>query len=595
MSDTANYGILGIASANGMFVGNAYIGAYTTSIDTTTIDSNGMSGVYAGSLSAQGNMVAMQLNVGGYKYAKTGRIITVAINEGFETVEEVAQVPYLTGYARSYFKDPVQCTFGSDSAMPALTGVMPASLNLPGNMLYYLDLQLTRLTGSNYVNPYQFVNTIGQVMSWVMTTNSYKAALKNAESTNLAYYGADSYQSLITQGFAKYKQGNALVECMRVQGLMAQTLNTGYFGTANAVAKVLIDNGLGYINNLSDRLLQLGVEPTDIYNTKYTAVITQELENITNQADLITIQEVLESDILNMTSPMDYCSITKASRLPNDSAFASLEDFGKDIHNLAPGFNITNGLVFAFILDNLQVDVPDSVENNLSTADSLLKPEIIANLRKFLPVGDDNGPISMLQVIGAASGYLTVYMDAVNEGMTELYATSYGPRIRSVLQDLSRYGAGVPANDAERQTAEKFVPPPETPFQTYYQVKADEKRIEYYTLLDELVADTTGRIPVIVKKINDNYMTLCKNLSYEHTNFNLSLITPQDYQDNGSVYGFVGTLPAYAVDSQNIGTDTMIYGTCQPNEAGDVARTIMDQGKNSSLLAAAGVQVTGIL
>lgn len=596
MSDLADYGVIGIGPASGLVSGNAYVGAYSTPVTTTRIDTGGMSGVYSGSLSAQGNMVAMQLNTGSYKYRGTGRFTTTTDDRtGISTTtEEVETVPYLSGYARTYMRDPVKCTFGANSAMPALTGVMPSSLGLPGSTLYYMDLQMSRLTGSNYFDPYYFVNTIGQVVGWVTTVNNYIAALNNSEKTNLKYYRADSFNTFITQGFSKYKQGQALSKALRNQGIVAETINTGHFGTVNAVAKTMIDNGLGYINNLSDRLVQQGVVYADIYNEKYTNIINAELLNINNAADLDTIQEVLESTIVNFRNPTDYCSIEVASGLPNDSAFDTLADFGKNFHTRAPGFNVTKGSVIADLLDGIQADVPASVDA-LTSTETLLTQGIIDNLRSFLPVGANNGPITVLDVIGTASGYLTESLNAVNEGMEELYATSYGPLIRSKLEDISRYYARIPLNASEEYSAEHFTPPGDGSGLDYYGVKLNESKDAYFALLDSLVADNTGRIPAIVAKINENYSFVCQQLYYEFQNYNKAGITSSSYQNNSAVLGFVSSLPGYAVDSQNLGSDLMIYGITQANDSGDLVRTILNQSKNNSALSTAGVQITGVV
>lgn len=596
---TADYGILGLGPASEMTIGNAYVGAYSAAISTTTIDTGNMSGVYSGSLSSQGNMVAMQLNQGGYKYEWTGRYITVT-NGGdaetgyrYSTVQEVVAVPFLTGYSRTYMRDPVQCTFGADSPMPAITGVMPDGIGLGGNMLYYLDLQLTRLTGSNYINTYQFINVLNQAIGWVLTSNNYLAALNNAEKTNLAYYRSKDIEDLMSQGFSRYKRGQALSVAFKNIGILAETIGTGYFGTPNAVAKSMIDHGLGYINNLSGNLLSQGVNFTNILDPKYTDIITQELLAITNVADLDTIQEVLETSVRNFTNPTDYCSIEKASNLPNDSGYKDMAAVGKSLHALAPTFNFTTGAAISELIDSVDATVPDSVKD-LSTESSLLRSDIINNLRAHLPVREGYTPVTVLDIIGTASGYLTDALNAVNEGMQELYATDYGPKIRAALEDISRYAARIPLNASEQYTAEHYVPDATTG-EDYYIKKQNESNANYYNLLNQLVADQTGRIPVIVEKINKNYNYVCKQLVNEHINFNKAGLDLAPYKNNGSVFGFVSSLPSYATDSQNIGIDTMVYGTAQNNDAGDLVRTILNQTKNIDLLGNAGVRIKGII
>ena len=157
-------------------------------------EANVYSGVYLGSLSSLGNMVAMSLNTGKFKFVNTinGEVITPESYEynqytglfdapvwSEETKKQLAGTapntsPYMTGYFREYFRDPVQCTFGNTSPMPALTGVMPSKFtDMQGNFVYYVDLQLGRLTGSNNFNNNYFINSFNNCLGWVLTTTIF--------------------------------------------------------------------------------------------------------------------------------------------------------------------------------------------------------------------------------------------------------------------------------------------------------------------------------------------------------------------------------------------------------------------------------------
>ena len=101
-------------------------------------------GVFSGTLSAQGNMIAMMFNTGGPKLIPLG-------SPGPEG-QEYVMVPWLTGFGREYWRNPSSCTFGSNTAIPALTAVMPSNALLQGCLPYYIDLQdrkSTRLNSSH--------------------------------------------------------------------------------------------------------------------------------------------------------------------------------------------------------------------------------------------------------------------------------------------------------------------------------------------------------------------------------------------------------------------------------------------------------------
>lgn len=560
------------------------------------------SGVYFGSLSAQGNMVAMMLNTGNVK-----------LNN-----DETAITPYLSGYIRQYYQDPTKCVFGANTAMPALTAVMPDKYTtMPGNFLYYVDLQLTRLTGSNLFNNFYFINSFNQTLGWILTTNDYIAGLKNAEGNNLAYYGSKNYVDLVTQGFNKYQTGQALIKTFNNIGRMVLSVPDGYFGTANAVAKTLIDLGLGIIGNLTSTLAKAGVNFQDIYNPVYTSIITQTLGSITNPSDLATVQSVVGSTIKDMNSLLDYTSIEGVSKLTNDSAFKTLADVGKDLYLRAPNFTFTTGTAVATMIQNIQTEVSANVDA-ISTATSLLTPEIVASLRTFLPQTVDNKPASILNVIGMASGYLTDNINSVNLGIARLYATSYGPTLRQLLTDITQYYGEVALSDAEQREADRYVPNPPVPrangeygyavnlgrsntpvqapnYNTYWSSKLEASKSAYYALLNTIVNDKSGEIPDIVNQINSNYDYVCQQLYYEYQNYNKANLNTSAFSDNSQLFSFVSALPENGADPLNIGTDYLLYGMCQPNAAGDLAKAILGQSKNNQILANAGVRIKGIV
>jgi hypothetical protein len=575
----------------------------------------GNSGIYSGSLSAQGNMVAMQLNPGPFLFVETETNNIVGNIFTYTGTNTINIQPYLRGCFREYWRDPTQCTFGSNSAMPAITGVMPAEFtNTPGNFNYYCDLQIFRLFGSNGFNQFYFYNILYNAISWVQNSNSYLAGLKNAENNDLGYYGFSSYDDLVTQGFNKYKNSVAIVKSFENLGFLVQTIPLGYFGTSNAVAKSMIDYGLGAVGNLSEKLFNSGIIYQQIGNSNFTAQIDAILQTITNPSDLALIQQVLKTTVPTdfFITPLSYTSIESTSGLANDSQFQNLAELGLDIYLRAPGSNFTNGRQVALLLRAIQNESSPTVEQ-IADSDSLLTPEIIATLRSFLPVASDNRPITVLDIIGTASGYWASFMKEVNDGLAQLLATPYGPILRTMMEDLSRFAAGIPVSTAEINAAESYtpVPPPETittyepesnnTYTTvikaggpgYWATRFNSKQQEFFTFLETIVSDPLTA--AIAKKINDNYYEACKFLSQEVVNYNKANFDITAYGDNSQVFAFVAGIPELAVDRQNIATDYLLYGVSQDNLNGNLLRTLLAQAKNEAFLSAAGAKITGIV
>jgi hypothetical protein len=280
---------------------------------------------------------------------------------------------------------------------------------------------------------------------------------------------------------------------------------------------------------------------------------------------------------------LDYTRIDRASGLPNDSLFADFQAVGQDFANRAPNLVLTNGGQIANLIDNIQSNVTANVES-LTSANSLINQATIDSLRSFLPLGANNEPITMLDVIGTASGYQNVVMTEVNDGIAQLFATDYGPQIRDTFTEISRLSARLPLTTAEFQQSVDT-----------WDTQLENKKNEYYTLIDTIMADTTGNIPAIVEQINSNWDKFTSNLYYEFKNYNKANITAGNFGDNTTVFSFVQSIPGYAVDNANIATDYMLYGLTQDNAGGETARTVLDQGKNDNFLQQAGVTITGIL
>lgn len=546
------------------------------------------SGLYSGSLTSQGRIVAEQLNTGNYR----PRTDTVSSTDPYE--------PYLTGYFGQYWQDPTQTIFGANSAIPAITGVFPskyANLALPisGSVIYFMDLAISRATGAASLdrktfNTYYFINALNQAISWVTTTNEYTNSLNTASNQDLNYYGATNYTDLVTGGFSTIINSKSTITAIRNIGRLISTVPTGKFGTPNAVAQTMIDNGLGFVNDFSVDLINQSVDLDDLYNDLYTIRIEKSLAKITNTDDLILIQNVLETTVPKITSPLDYTLIDKASGRPNDSVFARMQDIGKKLYEIAPNLVFTKGDTFADMLENLRTDGTNSI-GSITGNTSLLNNDIISSLQSFLPQTADNQQVSVLNVIGASSGYLLEQLTKVNDAVAALLATPYGPQIRTLLTEISRTNAGIAITDQEQSDASSNP--------NYFTEQFESYKTQYLNLLQTIASDTTDNISFLVQTINENYDYICQQLYFEITNYNkanFSNVTANTLVETGTItnqtlFDFVTLLPYYGADPTNIGTDALLYGMAQNNTGGNLIKAILAQAKNNQLLGLAGVKI----
>jgi hypothetical protein len=528
-------------------------------------------GLFTGSLSAHGNIVAMITNPGNYNYID---------NNGFLAIK-----PYLSGYMREYWRNPSAMNLGANTAIPAITAVVPASFSgLSGNLLYYIDLQLTRLTGNNFFDNFTFINIFNQVLNWVTTSNDYLVALKNSDTKNLQYFGSANYQEFLTQGFSKYKIGNALRQSLANLGKIITEINEGHFGTSNSIASVMIKLGLGNIGNLTAKLTAADINLNNIYNQSYSQQISQILQTITNPNDLNTIQQVLKTNVANLRSPLDYTSIQLTSGLQNDSVFQNLIEFGKDIKNRTPFLTIETGQELVELIDLVLNEATNNV-TNLSVDNKLLPTSIIDQLRGYLPIGKDNGPVTILDVIGMGSGYLTNDFKIVNENLLLIEQSSYGSQLHNALRDISvawkSYTIDLKSARSEGNESATY----------FSEIEYNKKIADFNALVNAIAIDS--QFKANVEQLNAAYLRICQSTYTEVTNFGRANFSTEVFKENTQIYSFVSNLPSLAVDTQNIATDTFLYNMCQSNEAGDIAKSILNQYKNTQSLSQAGVKITG--
>ena len=114
---------------------------------------------------------------------------------------------------------------------------------------------------------------------------------------------------------------------------------------------------------------------------------------------------------------------------------------------------------------------------------------------------------------------------------------------------------------------------------------------DYNQLLSVISGDPEFSNRVIT--LNAAYNRICEATYYEVTNFNRANFSTELFRENSQIYSFIESLPSYATDSQNIATDTLLYNMCQSNDAGNIAKAVLNQYKNSQTLGNIGVKITG--
>jgi hypothetical protein len=422
-------------------------------------------------------------------------------------------VPWSSGYIRQYWNDQRYTKFGSDSAIPALTGVIPRNLKnrrgeptlgFQGNLLYYIDLQMMRLTGGDKINLDHFINMLRQALTWVEVSNRYLASLQNCEKP-LEYFNANTLEEYTTQKWNHYKTGKCLVQAFRNLGKLGgylsdgEVINTEWrgFGTEGWILRALVDNGLVDQpcgdKTIASAMIEQNITVRDVYNPDLALKIKTILGAVTNRQSLSLIQKILGTNVKNFNSPLDYMSMSQVAGLPHDSKFPDFKALGRDIYENHTDFKIGSGPEFAEMLDKIALPAnPAELEKLRGPEGQALHPTISEQLRKYLPESADGGPVSILQVMGMSSGYLKETLDTVNSAIDQLYKSRYGIQIRDTLTEISRLKAKFPLSPAEAAAAKAWTPVPSklSTIEEYDAVENVDVKLNFSGNSDIITADS---------------------------------------------------------------------------------------------------------
>jgi hypothetical protein len=576
--------------------------------------------IYRGSLSSLGSMVSQGL------CAADPEVVITTAQRGYKVGDRVPlsvfgsesirlgdslrgmAAPISTGYIRQYWRDPRQTTFGADSAIPALTGVIPNPFYLKdgtqvigfqGSFIYFVDRQMQRLSGSDGWNDDHFISVFRQVQTAVTISNKFAAAAKNSEKP-IENFGGKNMTEVMTQKFDRFKKGSTIITVFNNSGKLVENLGKGEyrdgkwvgFGTSNAVIKSLVDNNFADIlvngQTLADAIEFAGVSYQDIWNPSYTAPLDAILKLITDRATLKTIQEVLQTTIVNISSAYDFTLYEKFSGGTNDSDFKTLREIGEEFGIEHAGVTAELGTEIATMIEKVELPINTDALESIRGENSTINPVTLAEIRQPLITGEDNGPATMQDVIGMASGYLTEQMTKVNEGISVIYADpTYGQRIKSLLTEISRINAEIILEQKRIADAEKLGEKISTLTVDNLHRQLSSKRGEYKTLINQV--SKSSNLKKWVDQVNENYLECCRSLYREVKNWHYCEFGEIGKADAAAKMAFIVDLPNLGADKDGIGTGELLDGIAQQNDTGDRLRATLGRGKTDDSASTNGV------
>lgn len=488
-----------------------------------------------------------------------------------------ASISY-TGRFGSYYDANITQSLGADT-IPAITQTIPSGISgfsgdAPGNVTYQIDRACARALGSNTgINLGYFISTFFSVQGYTIICNKQISAVNNSNSTSFSSYGVNDYAGLTTQGWDRYQIGNALPTAFNRIGSMTDAIQTGKFGTPNAVAYVLVNSGLGAVGDLSTKLTTAEVNENDLLNSRYTDSISYVLSTITDSANLATVQQTLGSNITNISSLLDYTNLEKCAAMTNDSDFESFEEVGVDLFKKSHNPSFQSGSDVARLISLIQ-NPNDSRIETLSSNTALLNSTVVSELKNYLPSALTSGNISFLNVIGTPSGYYNANLVAVITGLANLNSTAYGTQISTALDDIYT-----------------TLTDPDAPNLAPYYGSVSSAVGAYNSLMNTIMSDSS--VGHIVEQINSNYATICSSLYNEYSNWTKANFITTSYTDQVSILSFAQSLAQQGQDFQNTGSGYYLAGTVSDDVHGSTIRAVLIEGKNYQRLQAYGISPNG--
>lgn len=536
--------------------------------------------IRTGSLSAIGGTAAYYVS-GGYVPPESGTMTwqtsTSTSMDGNSTstismpTVTVTQNPITWDGKYLKFYGNADATSLGQGTIPALTQVVPSTITaIDGMTSKWMDQLIVRILGSNTtIDMMWFTSLYAQAKGFLAECNPWLDSTRLSEKKKLEDFGANSYQDFVGQEFIKYKHGSAITSALTNLGDMIDSLTTGKFGTPGAVAYTLINSGLGNTSNLGRSIVYAGINSADIMNPMYEPQIISILSNITDPADLRTIQSTMKSNVPDMVSPMDYTLISNCAGMPNDSLFANLVEVGQDLNSKSQYLNVDKGANVATLINSMIMTPRPQVEALAGTG-PILNSSTTTLMRGLLPISQTDTRVTLYDIIGFTSGYCKANLEATNDAVTSLDSTEYGPRLIAAYRDLLSTSGSVIVHGSAGDMIADVAPT----------LSRGDAINNYNALITEIMSDSRAEIQNIVAKMNTNFKYISDRIVIENHNYLMGDFQKPSYTNSRMYFAFAQGLHNDALDAQEINSCTYLTDMADKSTTGDVILSLLDEGKN---------------
>ena len=257
-------------------------------------------------------------------------------------------------------------------------------------------------------------------------------------------------------------------------------------------------------------------------------------------------------------------------------------DVGADLYKKSNNPSFQTGSEVSDIIRSIKKPHSDSIESLAGTNGSLLSTSIANELKSYLATSRTGGNISMLDIIGTASGYYDTELGLVIDGLDQLSSSSYGSQITTALEDIV-----TTLEEAELVAAGGGMFTPSAP---YFGVVADAVAA-YNSLLTTIVNDAS--VYNIVNQINTNYANICLYVAEEYANWNQANFFTSSYNDSITLLTFAQSIPQFGQDTQGTGSGIYLRGMAANDSYGSTVKSVLIEGQNYQKLLEYGIAPNG--
>lgn len=420
-----------------------------------------------------------------------------------------------------------------------------------------------------------FSQTLSQVQGFATNAFQTLGAVQLAGNLNFSDLGinAKNYVDALSGGLGTLVSQNlpdvqgALGKLgldIEKTGALLNFNNLSSLGSPGALVTNLVNNGLGNVGGIADKLVASGVNLSDISNSAYAGTISRVLSTVSG-SDLATIATRLEAQLPDtVRSAADLLSVQKL--LPSVPLnFSSFGQLGNQLSEFVQESGLKSSENFGNLLRQMEIPQLD----------------LLKNVQQVMP---DSVKQIYTSVLGSGSGPYN------NPTLTDMLGTVSGINIKSAQDTILRAVnavAGLPQGQDLIQIAQSMIgadPLEELPL----------LRDEYESKLAEIAALPNQALQSLMGSAQSLWNTQAEGVINEKRLMDLAGVNFEfrSATDRNSVFSLAANLHEAGIDQFRLGSSEIFEAMATTDIYGEAVQAALVEGRNLQRQLEAGFQST---